>query len=72
MPSATSFRRTDASSPEEWVGSFDALPSHVVDAVANVLATAGLGELYGREPEPLVGPADVARAARGARPPRAR
>ena len=59
-PSATSFRRSGTRSGREWIGTFDDVAPRVVDDVASVLADAGLGDLYGRSPEPLVGPRGVA------------
>lgn len=53
-PSATSFRRSGARGPSEWIGSFDDLDAGVLDAATSVLRDAGLGELYGAGPEPLV------------------
>jgi hypothetical protein len=61
-PSATSFRRTGAASPRDWVGSFDDVDDALVLAVAALLDDAGLGGLYGPGPTPLVGPHGVATA----------
>lgn len=58
-PSATSFRRAGARDGREWIGTFDGVAPRVVDEATAVLRDAGLGELYGAGPEPLVGLADV-------------
>jgi hypothetical protein len=64
MPSATSFRRAGARGGREWIGTFDVLDARVRDAAAGMLRDAGLGELYGTSPEPLVAPSDVAASLR--------
>jgi hypothetical protein len=53
-PSATSFRRAGPRDAREWIGSFTDLDAGVLDAAIEVLAVAGLDELYGAVPEPLV------------------
>lgn len=55
-PSATTFRAPVSRSPQQWVGSFDGVARSVLDEVVAVLAEAGLGQLYGGSPEPLVAP----------------
>jgi Sulfotransferase family len=53
-PSATSFRRAGPRDARSWIGSFDDLDRDVLDAATELLDAAGLGELYGAAPEPLV------------------
>jgi len=55
-PSSTSFRRTTPRSPSEWIGTFEHVQRAVLDESVAMLDAAGLGALYGRSPEPLVGP----------------
>lgn len=59
VPSATSFRRAMARTPEEWVGTFAETPRAVLDEVAAILDDHGLSRLYGARPEPLVSLDDV-------------
>ncbi len=59
-PSATTFRTEMARTPAEWVGTFDAVPRAVLDSTVRLLEDAGLGSIYGRSPEPLAAPDDVA------------
>ena len=59
-PSATSFRRAGAREGRAWVGSFDGIAPRVLAEANDVLRGAGLGELYGPQPEPLVGHDGVA------------
>ena len=56
VPSSTSFRRGGERPADEWVGTFDGVERTVVEEVTSMLDHAGLGALYGADPEPLVGP----------------
>jgi hypothetical protein len=58
-PSATSFRRDDAQSPSAWIHSFSDVSDAVLDATETILRDTGLDRLYGRGPEPLVGPDEL-------------
>jgi len=55
-PSSTSFRRTTPLSASEWIGTFEAVERHLLDETVRLLDEAGLAELYGESPQPLVGP----------------
>jgi hypothetical protein len=61
-PSSTSFRRTTPRTASEWIGSFVSVERAVLDETVRLLDVAGLGNLYGESPEPLIGPDAVARA----------
>lgn len=61
-PSSTSFRRTTPRTASEWIGTFETVDRAVLDETMRLLDAAGLGDLYGESPEPLVGPDALGRA----------